>query len=216
MSKYEMPAHLREALDYLAIDNLWVYDLERISLYVVGLKTILRSKVPAGTFNSERPAPVEVLEVLIKTCSAIRARLSELQVDQKHRVYKELEEVVRYISSHFSSSYHISQDVIEEERFYDKVYRLLRELNLRDSSSRLNDSWSSRSVDEIKLAKDKYRRELLEFVKENPAKVVETVYHWANKGVGRDAKISSQREGVFNLFFLIESEINHLKMERLD
>ena len=95
------------------------------------------------------------------------------------------------------------------------VYRLLRELKLRDSGSSLSESWDCYS-DPAKLVKEKYRQELLELVKRNPAKVVATVYHWANEGVGHNAKISDERERVFNLFFLIESERSLSKIDRLN
>lgn len=214
--RYEVSGQLREALGYLASDNLWAYDVERISLFVVGLRTVLFRDVPVGGFNLGCPAPVELLEVLVRTCSAIRSRLLELHVGQEHRAYEVLEGIIDHVSRLFSSSYHVSQDIIDQERFCDRVYRLLCELNLRDSGYGLSCLWDFHSADELKLEKDKYRQELLGFVKENPAEVVATVYHWAEKGEGHNAGISSQREEVFKLFFLIESEKSYLKIERLN
>lgn len=210
----DMPMQLREALDYLAADNLWVYDIERISLYVVGLRTIFLGQVPLSSFNSSCPAPIELLEKTISACGNIRSRLSELHVAQDHRVYDAIEAIVDHVYWLFTQSYHITRDVIDEERYYDSVYRLLRELELRDHRPRLNGSWDSDS-NAAKLAKEKYTQELLEFVRKNPAEVVATVYDWANRGVGHNAKISAERESVFNLFFLIESAKNYSKIDQL-
>nr|WP_146033709.1 hypothetical protein [Pseudomonas asplenii] len=210
-----MPMQLREALNYLAAENLWVYEVERISLYVVGLRTILFGQIPLSSFNSSYPPPIEWLEEIISACGNIRSRLSELHVSQEHRVYEVLEAIVNHVYWLFTQSYYITPDVISEERYCDSVCRLLRELGLRDPEPRLNGSWDSDS-NATKLAKEKYTQELLEFVRKNPAQVVATVYDWADRGVGHNAEISAERERVFNLFFLIESAKNYPDIDRLN
>lgn len=213
--RYETPMQLREALSYLAADNLWVYDIEIISRYVVGLKTVFLGQIPLSSFNSNWRAPIELLEQIIIACGNIRSRLSELNVAQEHRVHVVINTIVDHVYRLFTQSYHVTRDVIDEERYYDSVYRLLRELELRDHRPRLHDSWDF-DHDAAKLARQKYMQELLDFVRNNPAEVVATVYDWANRGVGHDAKISTARESEFNLFFLIESARNYSEIYRLN
>lgn len=212
--RYETPTQLREALNYLAADNLWAYDLELISRYVVGLKTIFFGQVPLSSF-SNFPAPIDLLKEIISACANIRSRLSELHVAQEHRVHEVIKAIVDHVFWLFNQSYHITRDIIDDERYYDSVYRLLHELELRDHRPRLHGSWDFDS-DAAKLAKEEYMHELLEFVRKNPAEVVVTVYDWASRGVGHDAKISAERESVFNLFFLIENAKNYSEIERLN
>lgn len=206
MSRYQMSPELREALNYLASENLWAYDLEIISRCTVGLRTIFRSETPTGAFNQNNQVPTRLIEAIIKTCSALRSRLIELRIDQEHKVFAALMDIIDHADWHFSSSYNLSQDIIDEERFYDKVYRLLRELNLCDSSSRLHDSWDFRSIDEKQSAKDKYRNELLEFVKTDPFKVVSAAYRLGTNQSAHTAKLNQEREAIFKLHLLIEHE----------
>ncbi|POD50804.1 hypothetical protein BKM15_18305 [Pseudomonas syringae pv. syringae] len=206
MNRYPAPEKLKEALDYLDSNNLWAYDLELISKYIVGLNINLCRDIPSTAFNRDNPIPAEWIEILIKTCAGIRSRLSELQIDREHRSHEVLERIVEYTSTLFTASYRISQDIIDESKFYEKVYFLLRELNLRDSSSRLHSAWDSRSDSEKEAEKEKYKKELLDFVRDNPSEVVTTVYHWAYEGIGHNAKIKPEQEKIINLFYLIKSE----------
>lgn len=206
MNRQEIPAQLKEALDYLHPDNLWTYDIDRMSLYLVGLKVVLHRELPHGSFNEERPIPTAWANILISTCISIRYRLEELNIGNSHRIFEALKNIVEHVYWLFSSSYHLSQHIIDQERFNDKVYRLLEELNLRGHQPIRNGSWDPRSSDEIALAEFKYRQELLDFVKEKPAEVIATVYQWANHGVGHNAKIRNEREELFKLFQILESE----------
>jgi len=204
-----MPAKLREVLDYAAVDKLYAYDLERLSLIAVGLHTALQRDLPTSYINVESAVPASWFKELVTVCGGIRGRILTLDVAADYPVYKTLEAIVSHIEWLFFNSYRITDKSIEEEQFDDSIYRLLRLLNLVDSSTRLLGWYDTRDAAEIAREKEEKRRALLDFVKRNPEEVVSAVFHWGRNPPGRNVKITHDRQELFEIFRLIQMEKNY-------
>jgi hypothetical protein len=215
MSVNGIPAKVGEALDYLAEDNLYAYSLERMSEFLVGLKTVVLQDLPIASFSSSYPIPTMWLERLIEACSAIRRRLSALHVDEHHGARKTLQQIINHIDWLFSCCYHITQRVIDEERLNHRVYQLLCELNLVESGFGFMGAWDASSYEETKLMRQQYKQELLDFVKQNPEEVVSAVFSITSSGGWHLAEMRPDRERLFKIFDSISFEKNNASIEYL-
>lgn len=204
-----MPRKLREALDYAAVDNLYAYDLQRVSLVAVGLSTALHRELPTSNVNVHSPIPASWFKELVKVCGGIRGRILTLNVEADYPVHRTLEAIVTHIEWLFSNSYRITDQSIEEEQFADSIYRLLRLFNLVDSSTRFIGGYDSRDAAEIAREEEEKRSALLDFVKSSPEEVVSAVFHWGRNASDRNVKITRDRKELFEIFRLIQIERNY-------
>ncbi|NUU37694.1 hypothetical protein [Pseudomonas sp. C2B4] len=193
------------ALDYLTENKLYAYAYEDLARFLVGLETVFQQEFPSSNFHESRPAPAQWLLQIGQTCKNVRTRLSALGVESEDPVYRTLGSIIRHADSIFWNSYRLSEDRIEQAYFDDKVYALLNHLNLRsDGSVRSNGMWDTRCQSEIDEEKKRERNALLDFVRANPAQVVEHVYYWAQNGQGHNCKITWEFEQLVEVFQLLK------------
>lgn len=205
MSIEGMPPKTKEALDWMGANNLYAYNVERLSEFTAGLSVVLNQELPIGIFRQNSPVPIAWVEKLLETCKNMRTRLVELNVSPDHGAHQTLDRIISNIDWHFGSHF-ISQEVIDQERFNHKIYQLLRELGLIENHAILGGSWGFTNQEEIERQKIERRQKTLEVVQDSPVEVIKAVFSWAKDGLWHNAIQHNEREKLFKFFELIEHE----------